>query len=618
MGVPLVLEPIAVLGIAGLVAYVLGRRLRVVSGLVALAASVWAFVDVIRIFADLPGRYRWLWFEGARFSVSVDVLPTRFNSVIGLFIGLFVLLVVLYSLHHVRKTRDIGRYWAFVLWAGSASIAAAFANNLLFFLVAWEVVTVMLFLLVNLGREKAAAGAAKSFALLGFSDCAILLGIALVLASGIPTLSMDKLHLPTNPLGYVIFILFVIGAVTKAGAMPFHTWIPKASEGAPMPVMALLPASLDKLLGIYFLARIALDFFTPDPFMRHLLMIIGAATIICAVMMAMVQHNLRKLLSYHAVSQVGYMVLGIGTGNIIGIIGGLFHMVNHAIYKSCLFLCAGNVEERARTTELDQLGGLARYMPTTFVCCLVAALSISGVPPFNGFASKWLVYRGVMATGGGAAIIYLVAAVFGSALTLASFVKVLYSTFLGRKPETLDVAPARSSWLLANLPVVVLAILCVLFGVWWTLPVGTLLWPALEGVAAGETLTEVLATGGVWGAGTATVLILLGVLIGLVGCLLLGGRRLRVAPPFLGGERLPGDLERLPGTDFYRTVSEMPFFRTVFKDAEGGAYDVYYLGGKYGLALVELLRRCHTGVLTLYVSWFMFGLAAVIGYLIRV
>jgi len=620
MFLPLVFEPIAVLGIAGVVAYLLRRRLRVVSGLVALAASVWAFVDAVRIFADLPERYQYFWYEGTRFSVSLDLLPTRFNSVIVMFAALFVLLVVLYSLYHARNLRYIGRYWAFTLWAGAGSMAAALANNLLFFLVAWEVVTVMLFLLVNLGRGTAPAGAAKSFVLLGFSDCAILLGIALVLGSSLPTLAMDRLHLTVaSPIGYAIFFLFMIGAITKAGAMPFHTWIPKSAEGAPLPVMAFLPASLDKLLGIYFLARISLEFFTLDAFVRHVLMIIGAVTIVCAVMMAMIQHNLRKLLAYHAVSQVGYMVLGIGTGNIIGIIGGLFHMINNAIYKSCLFLGAGNVEDRTGTSELAELGGLARYMPVTFVCCLVAAFSISGVPPFNGFASKWLIYQGVIAVGGGAAAIYLVAAVFGSALTLASFVKVLHSTFLGRKPDTLEPAPAERGWSLANAPLVVLAVLCVVFGVWWTLPVGKFLWPALEGmglIPAGSTLADTISTGGAWQSATATLLILVGVAVGL-GVYLVSHVRARVTPPFIGGEMLPADVARLPGTDFYRTVSEMKMLRTVFRDADGGAYDVYYLGGKYGLAFVEMLRRFHTGVLPLYVSWCVFGLAAVIGYLMR-
>ena len=186
--------------------------------------------------------------------------------------------------------------------------------------------------------------------------------------------------LPLNSaLSIFAFILLAIGALAKAGAMPFHTWIPEAAEKAPLPVMALLPASLDKLLGIYFLYRICLDFFHlyPNSGLSLLLMLVGSFTIIAAVMMALVQHDLKKLLSYHAVSQVGYMVLGIGTGIPLAMAGGIFHMLNNAIYKTSLFLGAGSVEEARKTTQLNRLGGLARVMPITFITFFIAALSIS-------------------------------------------------------------------------------------------------------------------------------------------------------------------------------------------------------------------------------------------------
>ncbi|GAI75218.1 unnamed protein product, partial [marine sediment metagenome] len=164
--------------------------------------------------------------------------------------------------------------------------------------------------------------------------------------------------------------------------------------------------------------------------------LVGSFTIIAAVMMALVQHDLKKLLSYHAVSQVGYMVLGIGTGIPLAMAGGIFHMLNNAIYKTSLFLGAGSVEHRAKTTQLNKLGGLARVMPITFVTFFIAALSISGVPPFNGFFSKWMIYQGVaelgkLGGGGNLWIVWLLAAMFGSALTLASFIKLIHAIFLG-------------------------------------------------------------------------------------------------------------------------------------------------------------------------------------------
>ena len=140
--------------------------------------------------------------------------------------------------------------------------------------------------------------------------------------------------------------------------MPFHSWIPDAAIDADLPFMALFPAALEKLLGIYFLARISLEMFklTPTSWISTLMMIIGSITIIFAVMMALIQKDYKRLLSYHAISQVGYMILGIGTAVPIGIVGGLFHMINHAMYKSGLFLTAGSIEKQTGTTDLKKLG----------------------------------------------------------------------------------------------------------------------------------------------------------------------------------------------------------------------------------------------------------------------
>jgi formate hydrogenlyase subunit 3/multisubunit Na+/H+ antiporter MnhD subunit len=419
----------------------------------------------------------------------------------------------------------------------------------------------------------------------------------------------------------------MLAAITKAGAMPLHTWIPAASMGAPASVMAYLPGALDKLLGIYFLAILSFKMFTLDAPARMVLMIIGAVTILCAVMMAMVQHDVRKLLSYHAVSQVGYMVLGIGTGTVIGIAGGLFHMVNNAIYKACLFMGAGAVEDRTGETDLDKLGGLAKVMPVTFVCMLVAALAISGVPPFNGFVSKWMVYQATLNLGA-PGIVFLVIAVFGSALTLASFVKVLHSMFFGFKAEGMKEEPARLGGRLSlAVPMVVLAALCALFGIWAQLPLSKLIAPAMaylgvQGLSAlpATAGSEALQfTTGLWSPGLATLLILVGIALGLVIFVVgAGGKgRIRVQPPYLAGETYAGDDARFTAGSFYRTVSELPVIKTVYHDAEHGAYDPYYLAGRFGDTLVQYLRKLHNGMLPVYISWCVIGLTIIVGWLVR-
>ncbi|MBA7687532.1 NAD(P)H-quinone oxidoreductase subunit 2, chloroplastic [subsurface metagenome] len=376
--------------------------------------------------------------------------------------------------------------------------------------------------------------------------------------------------------------------------------------------MALLPAAIDKLLGIYLLVIVVREIFIINsPALTIVLSIIGAATIIIAVMIAMVQHNLKKLLSYHAISQVGYMILGIATGTPVGIAGGVFHMLNHAIYKCCLFLCGGAVEQAAGTAELDRLGGLGKKMPITFVTCLIAALSISGIPPFNGFVSKWMVYQGVIQmdpaqTGIAANLwpIWLTCAMFGSALTLASFVKLLHSMFLSRLPDELkdvkEVSPLQTG------PMVVLASLCVFFGVFYHVPLKLFIYPALD-------IEPGTAIFGTWHSGLATILIIIGIGLGvLIWIVAKLSKNVRIVPTWTCGEVQNNEDMRIPGTHFYKTVSRMGGLKQLYAGQEKGYFDPYEQGGRCGLCLTGFLQWLHSGVLPMYLTWVVLGLLIII------
>jgi len=479
----------------------------------------------------------------------------------------------------------------------------------------------------------------KAYAVLGFSDACLLLGIVLLLAlpGGSQNLSLTAgprsvadlgAGIDASWLGYVVYLLIMVAALAKAGAIPVHTWIPAIASDAPTPVMAYLPAAVDKLLGIYLLAMLSLRLFRPDGSMQVVLMIVGAATILAAVLMAMVQHNLKKLLSFHAVSQVGYMVLGIGTGTTIGVIGGLFHMVNHAIYKSNLFLMSGAVSRAAGSDELEDMGGLARHLPITFISGAIAAAAISGVPPFNGFVSKWLVYQGTLQVSNhGLAVALVTVAVFGSALTLASFVKAIYSAFLSPAPSPERSAPKPKESFLLAAPMVVLAAACVLLGLFPNAIVSNVLLPGVGDAAlTGEPVQGAewwapIATGrmGAWTPLQAGVLILLGLLLGvLLIWMVTKAKKVQVVRPFLGGEvaLATDDRFRIPGTHFYETISRLPLVGPWLAGGEAGAMDPYRWSGKHGHTFVELLRRQHTGLLSLYVAWAALGLVVTLLYLL--
>ena len=651
MNEPLLLYAVLVPAAAGLACYAIARWLGRVAAIVGLLTVLATFALCCFLPTKGPdggvATYVYPWLSVKGLDVGVALRAGTLARFAVAFIGMFGLLVGLYSLPYMWGHRHEGRYWAFTLLALAGGIGATLADHLLFFLICWDVVTLMLYLLINVGREPANKVGAKTFILLGFADAALLLGILFLwkltgtmsihrlaeigagkvpLMLGSAPLMMGKevlyQQLPaTTGLGAVAFLLIFAGAIAKAGAMPLHTWIPSAAEGAPLPVMAFLPASLDKLLGICLLARAALQFFAVTWQIQLVVMIVGAATVLGAVMMAMVQHDLRKLLAFHAVSQVGYMVLGIGTLTLVGVIGGLFHMLNHAIYKCCLFLMAGSVRHRTGTSELDKLGGLARAMPLTFVAGVIAALAISGVPPLNGFASKWMVYQGVLATGSRVAPLLLIAAVFGSALTLASFVKVIHSVFFGRPSDTVAAAQPREAPPAMVAPMLWLAFLCIVFGVFAVLPVSALIAPSVAelkpGLFPGEgTLAAAI---GVWysSSSQATVLLLVGLILGAV-LYLIGriGSNVRIARSFVGGELAGTDEYRVPGTGFYGTVERLPLLGGMYRDAGEEAYDVYHLGGRYGGTLVQHLRGLHTGVLAVYVGWCVLGLALVLLYLL--
>ncbi len=526
---------------------------------------------------------------------------------VGIFIVFFSLLVILYSLGFMRGRKGLPGYYLYIILTMVASLGAVFSNNLIIFIVFWGFLGLLLYLLIGFGqRENTAYTAKKSFIIIGGTDAFMILGLAFIWhLTG--SLDMDKISIPLDCRSALLaYICLAAGAFAKAGVMPVHTWVPDTAEDAPTSVVAFLPASLDKLLGIYFLVRITLDIFKMNQVMNTVLMAVGSFTIVAAVMMALIQHDLKRLLGYHAVSQVGYMVLGIGTGNPIGIAGGIFHMLNNAIYKSCLFMSGGAVEKKAGTTDLEKLGGFARYMPITFAAFMIASLAISGVPPLNGFASKWMVYQAVIETGksgGYLWIVWLVAAMIGSALTLASFMKLAHSVFLGQpsneggrtKDEKRETGPAM--WV----PTVILASLCVIFGVFaYSVPLRMFIFPSL-GIDPRFT--------GWWSPGLATGLIVLAVFIGFMIYLIGSALKTRTTDIFVGGETLEKYPEmRVSGTEFYNTIRDLKVLKPIYVLAERKWFDIYEVGVRITLGFNRVLKYIHNGILLTYLSWCLLGM----------
>ena len=534
---------------------------------------------------------------GSYLTFNIDSL----SRLIALFISLFSFLILLYSIVYI-KTRKVRNYFPYFLITIGCAYGAVFSDNLLLFLSFWGVLGLTLYKLIPGFNEESSATAKKTLILIGASDSIMIIGIAIIW-SMTGTLSIEAISLPaTNALSVVAFLTLICGSFTKAGAFPFHTWVPDYAKSAPASSSAFLPASLDKLLGIYFLARITNSMFVMNEWLTLLLLLTGVISIIAAVMMALTQHNYKRLLGFHAVSQVGYMILGFGLGSMIGVAAGLFHMINNALYKSGLFLSAGCVEYRTAKDDLDDLGGLSKAMPVTFFATIIFAMSISGVPPFNGFASKWMIYQGIIDFGRGSGIanklwvVWLGLAVLGSALTLASFIKLIGGIFLGRqKPEFKGV---REVPVLMWLPLVVLALICILFGVFAT---GFIV-PKLFMPVSGE-----FQFSGLWNSSFVSLLVLISIILGIIIYLISGIKRFRMEDSFIGGEKIQ-DETAYSTTEFYKTISEFPFFSWIYRKAEERFFDIYDLSRQFVLRLSHELSEAHTGILTGYVIWVFAGL----------
>jgi formate hydrogenlyase subunit 3/multisubunit Na+/H+ antiporter MnhD subunit len=568
----LLFYPIAVPILIGLVCLVTSNQARglrealtALTTIATLALSVYLFLQ-----PDLSISIRWLQLTTS-LTVGFDLHTSAFARFTLVTITSFGLLVGLYSLPFMRAHPRHREYYAYYLMALGVTSGAVLSGNLVLLLFFWELHGFLLFLMAGLNGDSALPASTRTLMIAGIGDLTLMLGIGL-LWTQTGSLSIDGLAAqalaPSTPLLGAAFTLMVLGAFAKGGVMPLHTWIPAISTETPMTVMGYF-TSLDKMLGFYLLTVLSLQIFDVSGWAGWFLMTAGAVTLLGGVLMAVIQKDFRRMLAFHSVSQVGYMVMGIGTGTVLGVIGGLFHLLNMIIVKGSLYLCGGSAQYRTGKAQFDEMGGLARAMPWTFVSTLVAALAIAGVPPFNAFVSKWMVYQGIIERGGAAFPIFLMIAMFCSALTLASFMKLLYSMFWGDKPAGLG--EVKESPLTITLPIFVLALVAVGFGVFYRWPVVALLAPIL---GPG---TEVSAIG-LWDSGLATILLLVSLVIGLVIYWAGQPRRSIEADVFLGGEALDPEVYRVPGTHFYGPVKNMDGLKQAYAMADRGSLDLYLQG----------------------------------------
>jgi len=369
---------------------------------------------------------------------------------------------VVYATQYMDTYTARGKFYGlfFLMVAGMCGVVLT--GDLFNMYVFMEVAAISSYALVAFGCEAEELEASFKYGVLGSAASFLVLFALAMLYGRFGTVNLvhlsEKIHAaPPEAGGVVTFaeILMVAGFGLKAALVPFHAWLPDAHPSAPTPVSAMLSGVLIKAVGVYSLARMVFNVFGLTPDVSYTLMLVAALSMVGGVLLAVMQWDFKRLLAYHSISQIGYVVLGIGLGTPLGVMAGLFHLVNHSVFKSLLFLNAGAVERATGTRRLDEMGGLSEKMPLTGGTSMVASMSIAGLPPFNGFFSKTLVILACVEAGRyGFALL----AVLGSVLTLASFLKVQKYGFFGDVAERWK--NVREAPVLMSAAMLVLAVAC--------------------------------------------------------------------------------------------------------------------------------------------------------------
>ena len=378
--------------------------------------------------------------------IGIDLRLDALANLLLLAVSLVGFAVALYSVDYMRRFSARGHFYSLFLLMVTGMNGVILAGDLFNLYVFLEVAAVASYSLVAFGCAHEELEASFRYVVLGSLSSALIL-VAIALVYGITgTLNMAHMAGRIAETGMdapllLAFGLFICGFSFKTALVPFHAWLPDAHPSAPAPVSAMLSGVLIKAIGIYVLARLVFNVFGVNESELALLRWLGMLSMVVGGLLAAGQKDIKRLFAYSSISQVGFMVLGLGLGTPLGLVGALYHLVNHAMFKSLLFLNAGAVEYDTGTRNLKKLGGLNRALPVTGATSLIGSMSIAGIPPFNGLWSKLIIILACVESGyyGFAAV-----AVAVSVVTLAYQLKVQRLAFFASLPKS-------QAWAMQNL-----------------------------------------------------------------------------------------------------------------------------------------------------------------------
>ncbi|MGI8574588.1 MAG: hydrogen gas-evolving membrane-bound hydrogenase subunit E [Egibacteraceae bacterium] len=435
---------LALLGLHGVLAVVAPFAARRLGLKVFRLCAVGPLLTALYVAWRAPGvlegealQQRLVWVQGLR--LTLDLRLDAFATVMVALIAGIGTLIFLYSEHYFAghgDAADHGRFASRLLAFAGAMLGLVLSDNLLVLYVFWELTSITSYLLIGFEDEQPAARAAARQALLTtVAGGLVMLAGFVLIGLDAETFRLSALveQPPTGTLAGAGALLALVGAFTKSAQVPFHTWLPGAMA-APTPVSAYLHSATMVKAGVYLIARLA-PIFAETPGWRPLVLLVGAATMLVGGYRALRQHDLKLLLAYGTVSQLGFMVALFGLGSPEATFAGTVLLLAHGLFKAALFLVTGIVDHQTGTRDLRKLSGLGRALPATAATAIVAAASMAGLPPLFGFVSKEAAYESYLHAGAGPlGVLVLAGLVLGSALTFAYSWRFVVGAFGSRAP----------------------------------------------------------------------------------------------------------------------------------------------------------------------------------------
>jgi len=445
--------------------YVFGKYTEKYVGWIATAMASLSVCMILSMVTDvvekIPIRDTYVWIPSIELKLGFVVDTVSFS--IALIVAVVSALSCFYSIKYMENKRGQTGYYASLLLFMAGMIGVILSANLIQFYLFWELMLIPSYFLIaswGVSKKRLTIGF-KYFIFTHIGALFMLMGILSIYAfTGTFDLPQASAEIPPTSI-LTVFALLLIGFSVKMAIFPVHTWLPDAHSEAPTPISAMLSGVMIKC-GAYAFARILLSGFGQTVTQTSdVLAILGVVTMIYGGLMALAQTDIKRLLAYSSISQMGYIFFGLGVYSTMGATGALFHVVNHAVCKSLLFMCAGAIIHQTGTRNIRRLGGLADKMPITCAASLIGALSLAGTPPLNGFWSEWMIFSGGISSG---KILITTIAVVSTAITAGYYLWFIWRAFFGTTPKELE-NTKEASWLMC-IPIIILAAIAVVVGIW--------------------------------------------------------------------------------------------------------------------------------------------------------